>query len=105
MTAIVSPKARPNPNNTADIIFGPDARKIIFCTVSHFVAPIDNEASFKPTGIERKDSIQTDIIIGNTITANIIEAENIHRPVLSTPKKGAILSFTSGTRNKKAHKP
>ena len=105
LTAIVSPKALPKPSRIAEIILGAEARKITFLTVSHFVAPIDRDASFNSIGIELKDSTQIEIIIGKTIIERVIEAVKIHRPVLSIPKKGAIKSLTSGTRKMKAHRP
>jgi len=81
-TAIVSPNARPNPSKMAARIFEEDARKMTFFTVSHFVAPTDNDASFRESGIALKDSTHNEIIIGKTITARIIAAVNTHNPVL-----------------------
>jgi len=104
-TAIVSPNARPNPRRIAEIILGAVARKITFLTVSHLVAPTDNEASFNSIGIELKASTHNDIIIGKTITAKVIDAVNKHKPVLSMPKNGAIKSLTSGTKKRKAQRP
>jgi len=82
LTAIVSPNARPKPRSIAAMILGAEARKTTFFTVSHFVAPMDNEASFKEMGIASNDSIHKDIMIGKTMIDRIVEAEKIHSPVL-----------------------
>jgi len=104
-TAIVSPNALPKPSKTAEKTLGAEARKTTFLTVSHLVAPTDNEASFNSRGIELNDSTHNEIIMGNTITDKVNDAVKIQSPVLCTPNHGAITSFTRGTRNKKAHNP
>ena len=90
LTAMVSPNALPNPRKTAEMILGAEARKITFFTVSHFVAPTDKDASFNAMGTALNDSTHREMMIGKTITAKIIAAVNIHKPVLLTPNQGAI---------------
>jgi len=82
LTAIVSPNARPNPSNIAANMFGPEARKTTFFTVSHFVAPTERDASLRARGIALNDSIQREMIIGKTMIARVIAAVKMHRPVL-----------------------
>jgi hypothetical protein len=105
LTAMVSPNARPKPRSIAAITLGAEARKTTFFIVSHFVAPMDSEASFKEMGIASKDSMHNDIIMGKTMIERIIAAEKMHSPVLSTPNKGATKSLTNGAKNRKAHSP
>ena len=105
-TAIVSPNALPNPRNIAESTPGPEARKMTFFTVSHFVAPNESDASFKAVGTELKDSIHNEIIIGKTIIDKIKEAVNRLNPELIVyPKNGAIVSRTQRDKHKKSTEP
>ena len=105
LTAMVSPNARPKPSSIAAITLGAEARNTTFFTVSHFVAPIDSEASFKEMGIASKASMHKDIMMGKTMIERIIAAEKMHSPVLCTPNQGATTSLTNGAKNRKAHNP
>src|SRR5512136_530 len=105
-TAIVSPNALPNPRNIAASTPGPEARKMTFFTVSHFVAPNDSDASFKAIGTALKDSRHNEIIIGKTIIDKIKEAVNRPNPELIVfPKNGATSSRTNGTNTRSAQSP
>jgi hypothetical protein len=106
LTAIVSPNALPNPRNIAASTPGPEARKITFFTVSHFVAPRESDASFKAIGTELNDSTHNEMIIGKTIIDKIKEAANKPNPELIVlPKNGAISSRIKGTNTRRAQSP
>ena len=106
LTAIVSPKALPNPRNIAASTPGPEARKMTFFTVSHFVAPKESDASFNSIGTELNDSTHNEMIIGKTIIAKIKEAVNKLNPELIViPKNGAISSLIKGTNTRRAQSP
>ena len=105
LTAMVSPNARPKPRSIAAKTLGAEARNITFFTVSHFVAPTDNDASFKERGIASKDSMHKEMMMGKTIIERIMAAEKTHSPVLCTPNQGATTSLTNGAKNRKAQSP
>jgi len=80
-TAIVSPRARPRPSIEAEMTPERPNGRTAMRTISQRVAPSARAASSWRGGVWRKTSRDTEVMIGNTMTARIRAAEAMTRPV------------------------
>jgi len=104
-TAMVSPRALPNPRSMAEMIPGPAALNRVFFIICHLVDPKDKEISLNSTGKARNDSTVRDTIIGKTITVSVIEAVNKHIPVVSIWNHFFISTEKTGTNPNNMQSP
>ena len=108
VTAIVSPRARPRPNTTAELIPEIEGERTASLIISYFVEPSAYEASFWWAGISSKIDLQIEEIVGTIMIDKISAAVKIPIPKLGpwkigrnpkcSFKKGARVVFTNGAR-------
>src|SRR6185312_13336682 len=89
-TAMVSPRARPRPSITAEMIPARANGSTAMRIISQRVAPRASAASSWSPGVCRKISRDSEVMIGSTITARTMPAVSIVLPVWETgpPKMG-----------------